>query len=100
MSPVLQLPKPPDPEEVLKKLKEAITNNTKPRYLLFQILTGKETGNQATSTSGVIANALADIIVNYRDTWLLLTSPEGKRYIKEHLDDLLDYWEKLARETR
>ena len=38
-----------------------------------------------------------DNLHQYREAWLALTSPEGRKWIREQLDPLLDYIEKLVK---
>jgi hypothetical protein len=80
-------------QKIKQKLQQAIQNNSPLDWLLY------ETIKNATVTVGPVTipiwNELNNNLQEYREVWRLITSQEGREYLKNNLDRLLDYIETL-----
>jgi len=78
------LSQPPNPQEAKKKLQKAIQNNEPADKLLCQILT------DASVTIGPVTIQIwprfNDNLKEFSDVWLTLTSPQGRKWVKKHID--------------
>ena len=77
------------------RLQQAIRQSSPAEYLLYETL------KDATVTIGPITLKiwpnLHQNLQEYSEAWLTLTSPQGRKYIKANLDNLLDYVETLIK---
>lgn len=83
------IPQLPDPYQVLAMLKKAIHENQRPAVLIHSFLVSGKTE----------ANLIGNMIFSNKAAMRLLTSPEGRKYIHQWLDDTLDYLQKFAEQT-
>lgn len=84
----------PNPQKAKQRLLKAIQNNEAADWLLYETL------KNASVTIGPVtvqvwAN-LNDNLRQYTEVWLTLTSPEGRKYIRNQLDNILNYIEYLV----
>ena len=70
-----------------RDLEKAIENNVPAPQLLYSILKG----------DGLISSSLKVCFKDYSECWQLLASEQGRRYIRRHLDALLDYADDISR---
>lgn len=86
---------PPNPQEAKKKLQKAIRNNEPADKLLYQIL--KDASVTVGPVTFQIWSYFNDNLKEYSDLWLMLTSSEGREWVKKQVDRLFDYIEYLVR---
>lgn len=85
----------PNPQKAKKKLLDAINNKTPADWLLYDVL------KDASVTVGPVTiqiwpNFEANL-KEYREAWLVLTSPKGRKYIKKQMDVVFDYLEQIIK---
>lgn len=83
-------PEAPDPLLTLNKIKKHVIQDNRPADLLYEIL----------SSDNAASNYVGNSMVDYRDTILYLTSPQGRAWIKRWLDDTLNYLQQLAEASK
>ena len=71
---------------VRARLEEAIRRNRRPSDMLYEFLTS---GTKE-------ANFLANQMVNNGDVMAVITSPAGRKWIHQYLDQTLDYLQKFT----
>lgn len=76
----------PDSRKVYMQLLNAINKDSRPADLFYGFLaSGRAEGN-----------FIANNIQEYKHAILLLTSSKGRQWMHKHLDDTLNYLQKLA----
>lgn len=86
---------PPNPQEAKKRLLKAIQNNEPADKLLYQVL--KDASVTVGPVTFQIWSNFNDNLKEHSDIWLLLTSPQGRKWVKENIDKVFDYIEYLVR---
>mgnify|MGYP001562721796 CR=1 FL=1 len=77
--------KQPDPGTLALRLRTAINNNTPPTQLFYEFL----------SSGTMEANFLHSKMCENREVIRIITSPQGRAWIKRNLDVFLNYLEKF-----
>lgn len=81
--------------EAKNRLLQAIRNNEAADWLLYSTL--KDASVQVGPVTLKVWSNLNDNLHEYREAWLVLTSPEGREYIQKQLNAVLDYIEELVK---
>lgn len=76
----------PNPTKTYLELKNAIAQNKRPVLFLHAFL----------SSGSTEANIIYSEIAKNKTTLKLITSPEGRKWIKFWLDDILNFLQKIA----
>ena len=75
-----------DPKEVAERVRKAIREGARGDVLLYEVL----------KKSGFVAKLVKRFIKQYKPVLEVLNSPEGRRWLKDNVDCVLDYLLQLA----
>ena len=79
-----------DPMLVASETEGKIRRNERPANIIHDFL------DSGTPESNFVAN----LFITYKNVILLMTSPQGRKWIYRWLDDTLNYLEQIAKESR